>query len=311
MMSEFEITVTEQERAAGRLEEARFRHAALLLHTAGCVVLRDLIPPPLVEDLRKAFAVVYDDCVASKQGDAWYQVADATQAVFWERAARWRVFPKLRSPFDSEALLANPLVTSLCADLLGHDFICKFISSDTCVRGSRLQAPHRELSAGGAGRPCAYIVNVPLALSGLGNGPLEIWPGGTHLWQPEFLTRYGVSDDAQDDDNPRMEAFARRFPSRKLVLEPGSVLIRDPGMLHRGTPNSSDEPRTMLTICYTSKQHSHDYGDTRYNVDEALYDGLPDSVKSLFAAPTVAPPATGPAAVPAPPRSWARRFFRN
>jgi ectoine hydroxylase-related dioxygenase (phytanoyl-CoA dioxygenase family) len=310
-MSEFEIAVTERERAAGRLDDDRWHQAALLLHTAGCVVLRDLLPLPLVENLRKAFAVVYDDCVASKQGDAWYQVASATQAVFWERGARWRIFPKLRAPFDDEVLLANTIITSLCADLLGHDFICKFIASDTCVRGSRLQAPHRELGAGGVSRPCAYIVNVPLALSGLGNGPLEVWPGGSHLWQNDLLARYGVPDDAQDEDNPRMEAFARRFPSRRLVLEPGSVLIRDPGMLHRGTANGSDEPRTMLTICYTSKQHSHDYGDTRYNVDEALYGGLPDSVRSLVAAPTVAASTTGSAAASAPARSWARRLFRN
>jgi ectoine hydroxylase-related dioxygenase (phytanoyl-CoA dioxygenase family) len=305
MMSDFELTVTEQERTAGRLELDRRRHAALLLHTAGFVVLRDLLPLQLVDNLRKAFAVVLDDCVASRQGDAWYQVSNVTQAVFWERAARWRIFPKLRSPFNDTVLLANTLVTSLCAELLGHDFICKFVSSDTCVRGSRLQAPHRELSAGGAGRPCAYLVNVPLSLSGLDNGPLEIWPCGTHLWQPEFLTRYGISDDVQDDDNPPMEALARCFPSRKLVLEPGSVLIRDPGMLHRGTPNLSDKPRTILTICYTAKHHRHDYGDLRYNLDDVLYVGLPDAVKLLFAAPTSAP-----ADVPPQARSWARRWLR-
>jgi hypothetical protein len=157
MMSEFEITVTERERAAGRLEDDRWRQAALLLHTAGCVVLRDLLPLALVENLRNAFAVVYDDCVASKQGDAWYQVANATQAVFWERGARWRIFPKLRSPFDDEVLLANTLVTSLFADLLGHDFFCKYVSSDTCVRGSSLQAPHRESSAGGATGPVSTL----------------------------------------------------------------------------------------------------------------------------------------------------------
>jgi len=303
LMSDFELTVTEQERASGQLEADRLHQTALLLHAAGYVVLRDLLPLQLVDNLRKAFAVVFDDCVASKQEDVWYQVSRVTRAVFWERAARWRIFPKLRPPFDDAALLANTLVTSLVAELLGHDFICKFVSSDTCVRGSRLQAPHRELSAGGAGRPCAYIVNVPLSLSGLDNGPLEIWPGGTHHWQPELLTRYGISDDVQDDDNPRMEAFAQAFPSRKLILEPGSVLIRDPGMLHRGTPNLSDEPRTMLTICYTTKQHGHDYGDLSYNFDDVIYVGLPDPVKLLFAASIKAPAAVSP-----PDRSWARRL---
>ena len=230
--------------------------------------------------------------------------------MFWERAARWRIFPKLRPPFDDETLLANPLIMRLLEDLLGSDLYCKFVSSDTCVRGSMLQAPHRELSAGGAGSPCAYIVNVPLTACGLENGPIEVWPSGTHLWQAEFLARYRLSDDVQDGENQGMEEFAGLFPSCKLALEPGSVLIRDAGMLHRGTPNLTDMPRTMLTICYLRRSHSHDYGDSRFNFDAVLYERLAPAVKRLFAATTVEPASSPQAGAPAAPsRKW--RWHRN
>lgn len=305
-MTGLTLTVSDEERAAGRLRPEQHRQAALLLHTAGCVVLRDLLPLDFVERLNAAFLRIFADCMRSRQGDSWYQVSAQERAVFWERAARWRIFPKLRPPFDSEALLANPLVTPLLEALIGGDFFCKFVSSDTCVRGSMRQAPHRELSAAGAVEPCAYILNVPLAPCGLDNGPLEVWPTGTHLWQPATLGRYGLSDDMQDGENPAMEAFARNFPSTGMVLEPGSVLIRDPGMLHRGTPNLTDEPRTMLTICYLRRGHSHDYGDARFNLDENLRDALPPAVLRLFAGADLRPAATAEA-VGHRPRRWSWR----
>ena len=282
-MTELSLTVSLAERTAGRLHPEHYRTAALLLHAAGCVVLRDLLSAELVARIKAEFDQIFEDCVQSKRGDGWYQVSAHKQAVFWERAARWRIFPKLRLPFDDVSLLANPLIMPLFEELLGGDFLCKFVSSDTCLRGSSTQAPHRELSAGGAAIPCAYIVNVPLTLCGLENGPLEVWPVGTHLWQPTVLNRHQLSDDTQDGENPSMEQFARLLPSQKLVLEPGSVLIRDPGMLHRGTPNPTDSPRTMLTICYVRRGHDHDYGDIRFNIDEAIHENLAPAARRRFA----------------------------
>jgi ectoine hydroxylase-related dioxygenase (phytanoyl-CoA dioxygenase family) len=303
-MTELALTVSDSERAAGRLRPERHRRAELLLHTAGCVVLRDLLPLDEVEKINTAFGRILEDCVNSKRGDSWYQVSELKQAVFWERAARWRIFPKLCPPFDGETLLANPLIMSVLEEMLGSDFYCKFVSSDTCLPGSNLQPPHRELSAGGTTTPCAYFINVPLTLCGLENGPIEVWPTGTHLWQADVLDRYRLSDDVQDGENQGMEEFASFFPSRKLVLAPGSILIRNPGMLHRGTPNLSEIPRTMLTICYVRRGHSHDYGDTRFNFDEALYERLSPAVKRVFAATTVEQASPKPHTPSLPSRRW-------
>ncbi len=276
-----EIRVTEEERAAARLSPDSFRSAALFLHTAGYVVLRDALPGALVGEARDAFAEILGDCIDSREGEAWYQVSRQRQAVFWERGARWRIFPKLRPPLNDPRLLANPLVTPLLAEALGSDFRCKFVSSDTCVKGSALQAPHRELGAGGAQDPRAYIVNVPLVDCGLENGPLEVWPE-SHLWSPAVLNRHGLSDQVQDGSNPGLDEFARRIPSEPLVVELGSVLIRDPGMLHRGTPNITREPRTMLTLCYLRRDYDYDYGTAEYNLDRELFRRLDPSVQRLF-----------------------------
>jgi ectoine hydroxylase-related dioxygenase (phytanoyl-CoA dioxygenase family) len=277
-----EVRVSEEERAADRLSPESFRTAALLLRTSGYVVLRDALPPKLVAETRDAFDEILRDCIESRQGDAWYQVSGRRQAVFWERGARWRIFPKLRPPLSDARLLANPLLTQVLAELLGSDFRCKFVSSDTCLRGSALQAPHREFGTGGAREPRAYFVNVPLGRNTRRNGPLEVWPTGSHLWSPDLLDRHGLTDDVQDGSNPGLEDFARRLPSERLLLEPGSILIRDPGMLHRGTPNRTRHPRTMLTACYLHGDYDYDYGTADYNLDAELFARLDPRVQRLF-----------------------------
>jgi ectoine hydroxylase-related dioxygenase (phytanoyl-CoA dioxygenase family) len=279
-----QVTVSEEEREAGRLGAENFGTAALLLHTAGYVVLRNALPRELVARVGDEFTEILDDCISSRRDDAWYQVSSRRQAVFWERGARWRIFPKLRAPLNDPRLLANRLVTALLEEQLGQGFRCKFVSSDTCLRGSAMQAPHRELGTGRAGSPRAYIVNVPLTRNTRRNGPLEVWPTAGHLWSADVLERHGISDDVQDGENPALERLAGQLPSERLMLEPGSLLVRDPGMLHRGTPNRTRKPRTMLTLCYLRRDYDHDYGSAEYNLDAELYARLDPSVRSLFPA---------------------------
>ena len=306
-----ELRISDRERSAGRLDPESFSRAALLLHTAGYVVLRDALAPDLVTRLRDSFDDILRDCVESRDGDGWYQVSHRTQAVFWERGARWRVFPKLRPPLSDVRLLANPMIVPLLEELLGEGVRCKFVSSDTCVKGSTMQAPHRELGAGGAREPVAYIVNVPLTRNTERNGPIEVWPNGSHLWSAELLRRHGLADDVQDGENRELLELAQGLPSERLLLDPGSVLIRNPGMLHRGTPNRTRRPRSMLTVCYLRSDYDWDYGAEEYNLDPQLFAGLAPEVQRLFPrhSPHNPRPVSANAAAPSrQPRAWLRRI---
>ena len=306
-----EVRVSEEEREAGRLSHEGTRTAVLLLHTAGYVILRDALPRDLVSRVRAEFDDILRDCMESRVGEAWYQVSGRHRAVFWERGARWRVFPKLRPPLSDVRLLANPLVVPVLEELLGSGLHCKFVSSDTCVKGSATQAPHRELGAGGAREPIAYIVNVPLSRNTPRNGPLEVWPNGTHLWSPDVLRRHGLSDDVQDGENPALAELSGGIPSERLLLEPGSLLIRNPGMLHRGTPNRTRRPRSMLTVCYLRRGYDFDYGTAEYNLDPDLFSRLDPRVQSLFPMNGDHSPRPVSATAAAPsrqPPAWLRRI---
>jgi ectoine hydroxylase-related dioxygenase (phytanoyl-CoA dioxygenase family) len=107
--------------------------------------------------------------------------------------------------------------------------------------------------------------------------------GGSHLWRNEVLHSLDLRDDVQDGANPEMERLAEMFPSRRIVLEPGDVLIQDPGLLHRGTVNRTDEARSMLTICYFREGESHSYGKVEYSLDREIWEGLEPEVRAVFA----------------------------
>ncbi len=297
------VLITEEERTQRRLSEAHLREAALLLHTRGYVILRNGVPAELARRAADCFGEIYRDCVASKNGDGWYQVGRDTNAVFWERNFRWRIFPALRPPMSDPWIAANPLALQVVRYHLGENIYCKFVSSDTCLKGAVIQSPHRELGSGEQWAPRAFVVNVPMGHCGLENGPLEVWYTGSHLWRNEVLHSLQFDDDVQDGRNPDAERLAALFPSRRVVLELGDVLIRDPGLLHRGTVNHTDEPRSMLTICFFRHGETHSYGEARYSLDRETWEALEPEVKELFAhvfqKPDTAGDSTDAAVVPA------------
>jgi len=112
---------------------------------------------------------------------------------------------------------------------------------DVPVRGSAHQSPHADYR-----RPLfhekpdlalpTYMLVVSFALVRVtrDNGPIEIAPGTHLLPQNEALRAVEASEIAM----------------QPISLETGDVLIRHPWVLHRGSPNSTDTPRALLSIRY-------------------------------------------------------------
>jgi ectoine hydroxylase-related dioxygenase (phytanoyl-CoA dioxygenase family) len=278
-----DIVISQRERLSNRLSAHNIRLGAMLLHTRGYVILSGGVPHALLAELQASFRELYEQCVQqrhagrleSRGGD------EAGAGGFWARASRLRIFPPLTGPFASTYVLRNPFAHSIIAETLGADYYCKSLSSDTCVNGSVRQAPHRDISffTGGI---LGCVLNIAITECGLHNGPMEVWPGGSHLWRAELFDRFNLTPFVQDEPNPHMEMLVDRIPSKLIQLQPGQLMIRDPGMLHRGTPNTTDEPRTMLTAGYFRNDYYYPYGDMRYNLNEELYRQLDPAVQQLF-----------------------------
>lgn len=83
--------------------------------------------------------------------------------------------------------------------------------------------------------------NIPLVDFTWANGSMQVIPG-SHLL-PRAFHSY------QFEKLPRLHAHS-------LPLRRGDAIIRDGNMLHRGTPNLTDEPRPMLDQTYKSVPNS-------------------------------------------------------
>lgn len=277
------IALSAEELSAGVISSDHLRTGALLLQCHGFVVLRGAIPPALAALMGEEFARTIDDCCGSLDGTSMDQIpwTSGGGSQFWLTGGRLRVFVRLRGPFAEPALVANRFAMAILTEVLGANFYCNSISSDTCLEGSAFQAPHRDIGFYTTGEIRGAIMNVPLTRCALDNGPLEIWPGGSHLWRRDLFARYEMRPFAQDVANSPVEALAARLPSLKVELEPGDLLLRDPGMLHRGTPNASGRPRAMLTIGYFRPDTVYEFGDMRYNLDDDQFEALAPDVRRL------------------------------
>jgi ectoine hydroxylase-related dioxygenase (phytanoyl-CoA dioxygenase family) len=284
---ELNVIVSEQEQRDGRLSTENTRLGILLLHARGYVILHGALPESLVAQLQSSFRELYAESLRHyRTGQRDTSASDlqvGAKSVSWERRSRFRIFPKLTGPFASTYVLRNPFAHPIIAETLGADYYCKSLSSDTCVKGSATQAPHRDNDFYDKDAVSGCLVNIPLMHCGLHNGPIEVWPGGSHLWRSEMFRKFNIQPFVQDDPNPGVEVLAGFIPSTLIELRPGDLMIRDPGMLHRGTRNSTDEPRTMLTAGYFRSDYYYPYGDPRYNLDDELYRELEPSVRQLFA----------------------------
>src|SRR5262249_9863739 len=121
------------------------------------------------------------------------------------------------------------------------------------LQGSTYQEPHVDFR-----RPLfeeipdlllpVYMLVVSFGLTRITatQGPIEIAPG-THR-----MPRYEALQAVKSGD----------IKMQPVPLEIGDALIRHPWALHRGTPNTTDSPRAMITLRYVRSW----YGDNSRDV---------------------------------------------
>jgi ectoine hydroxylase-related dioxygenase (phytanoyl-CoA dioxygenase family) len=153
--------------------------------------------------------------------------------------------------------------------LLGKDYKCHYLASDTPLPGSDYQRVHSDITLLFPETPLSLptysvVLNIPLVDFTEENGPVEIWPGGTH-YMPG-----GVD----------MATLSEKMHSERVIMPAGSLLLRDMRMWHRGTPNRADHARPNLALIYSRPWLDIHYPPIR--IPGATYDGLSERAKRLF-----------------------------
>lgn len=153
-------------------------------------------------------------------------------------------------PYVFTDLIENPWVNQITRHVLGDGVYNRFYSGNTNIPGSKLQPVHVD---GGdlwpdleAPQPAHHlIVNIALNDVTEENGSIELWPG-SHVLRSNVLGEDIKVAPALLDQRRRVVPPIRGNTSK------GSILIRDNRLWHRGTPNTTDQPRFMIALIHTA-----------------------------------------------------------
>jgi hypothetical protein len=250
------MQLNDHELATERLEPETLELAIGQVRNNGYVMFERVLPEALVRAMNEAFLQLLDTHRSSVEAN--------------RGANRWQMHLPFGPPFSDERVIANPLVLPIVEALVGEDCICHYLASDTPLPGSDYQEVHPDVfqlfpESDRVLPPYSIVLNIPLVDATDVNGPLEIWPGGTHHY---------VADRA---DVPRLAA---QMQSQRVLMPAGSLLIRDSRMWHRGTPNRSNAPRPNVTLIY-----SRYWLRLRYRpipITQAAYEGQSPRAQRLF-----------------------------
>ena len=230
-----------------QIDGAAIERATRELFEEGYTVVEDALPPDLLSELRQEYMREFSAKLArlrlrSVDPGPKVEANDGVRIDFRPVGGnhdvnRWNMHLPSRLPFLDPRVVAHPLVVAVVQRMLGAAPTLAIIASDVPLRGSTYQNIHQDVSA-----PWITL-NVPLVDCTEENGALELWPR-THR-NPAALD--STAPYRMTEEQIRA---ATRVPPKKMLLRAGSFLIRDQRLLHRGTPNRTDEPRPMFNLHY-------------------------------------------------------------
>jgi ectoine hydroxylase-related dioxygenase (phytanoyl-CoA dioxygenase family) len=186
-------------------------------------------------------------------------------------ANRFQMHLPFEPPFADPVLIENPIVMAVLDNLFGLDFICTYLASDTPFPGSEYQKVHLDCRLPFPEAPFgvpvySVVLNAPLIDFTEENGPLELWPGGSHMI-------------AQPKDLERLSA---RMPSIRLTPKAGDILLRDARVWHRGTPSHGGRSRPNLAAVYSRGWFRFERQPYRIKIPRTTYEAFSDTTKEMF-----------------------------
>jgi hypothetical protein len=249
------LKLSSEERTSGVLNEQTLRSAVEQVKVNGYVLFEGTLPSDLVDELHTTFLRTLDAYIARSQSN--------------RGTNRYQMHLPFAAPFNDPRVISNPVALQVIDAVLGDDCHVHYFASDTPLPGSDYQRVHSDLAPLFPNSDLALpafslVLNIPLVDFRLDNGPLEIWPGGTHL-MPGAVS----------------EQLAEVMHSEPVLMPAGSLLIRDIRMWHRGTPNRTDAPRPNLALIYSRAW----FREAKYPpiaISQESYDQLSERGKQLF-----------------------------
>ncbi|NBD26274.1 phytanoyl-CoA dioxygenase family protein [Paenibacillus glycinis] len=278
------MQISPSELDSGRLLPETIELAANLIEVNGYVIFEKVLPQEMIERIHRRYLEILEPYL-----EAHYEEVYNPGNGFNDGTNHIRLYLPFEMPFIDESIIAHPFVTAVLDRLLGEDCVLHYLATNTSLPGGRNSQPVHADTGSHFGDRCAFnlpisnlVVNFPLVDTTEENGPMEIWPGGTHLL-PDY--RYGPKSYSKTKLAEHMHAV-------KALMPAGSIMIRDDRMWHRGTPNRSDRPRPNIAMIYAPAPNAPRAGSI--HIPRETYDSLSERARRLLRMEKIGFPATAP-----------------
>jgi ectoine hydroxylase-related dioxygenase (phytanoyl-CoA dioxygenase family) len=266
------MRISTQELEASKLSPETVELAVNLIKVNGYVIFEEVLQRPQISELFNRYVEILDPYIEEHREE----ILNPSDG-FNDGTGHVRLFLPFIQPFCNEAIIAHPFVTDVVDRILGEDCVVQYFATNTSMPGgTKYQPVHSDMRAIYGNRchsnlPITnLVVNFPLVDTNEDNGPMEIWPGGTHLLPDNWYDRSAYSK----------AKLAEHMHSIKALMPAGSIMIRDDRMWHRGTPNHSDKHRPNVALIYTSAINAPRKGTIQ--IPQETYDQLSEKAKNLF-----------------------------
>lgn len=232
----------------------------------GFCILGGLFPAQSIDACRQAFWPVLLDCLKNKEPN--------------RGPRRYFVPMPFHRPCFTPEFFFDARVLDVVRGAMGERFAADQWGCDTPIRGSEHQDAHVDYQ-----RPLfpefpdlslpSYMLVVSFGLVRITQalGPIEIAPR-THRMPREEAARAVQSGQIE---------------MRPILLDLGDVLIRHPWALHRGTPNTTDTPRALVTIRYVRDWYADNSRDVNA-IPHAVWRSLAPEQRIVMRFPIERPP---------------------
>ena len=257
--------ITEAERQAGSLSADKLVQVRASFETNGYAVVSGLISPETCDLL---FHSVLEDVEHVRARP------DPTRHEKRTGPGHLQLGLRRYAPYVKSELVANPLIESIIATILGPGAWLGFYNGNVNTPGSGYQPLHldrpfawkTEEEAAAAGQPWpppTITVSCSVALTEItvSNGATEIYPGTHRETEP---TKWPPGERV----SKHPELIEQWGPPDRMTIPLGGICFRDPRMWHRGMPNQMDKARPMIGLTYHSGLAKHWKGLLAPNMSE-------------------------------------------
>jgi ectoine hydroxylase-related dioxygenase (phytanoyl-CoA dioxygenase family) len=190
-------------------------------------------------DLVETFKSEFDPIFAEKQKRFYARFTEPGMYGANHDINRWNLLLPSESSMLRSAFFAQEELFNTLKSVFHGDFSLVFFSSDISSPGSTFQTIHQD------GNDFAVALNVPLVDSNEVNGATQIYPDTHRISSDSEFT-----NESNEFTDEQIISRANALNPLTLNVKRGDYTLRDLRLIHRGTPNNTDDHRPYLSVIF-------------------------------------------------------------